>query len=351
MATYKVLQDIEAEDKFLGPLTLKQFILACITVVTGFLCFYFFSKGWWILDLPLLPILFFSGFLAFPWGRDQPTEVWLLAKISFMLKPRGRIWDQTGMKELVTITAPKHLADQFVGENISPNEVKSRLKALADTIDSRGWAIKNVNLNLYTDPGYGMVLQPSDRLVDASTLAQDVLPVDINPSDDIMDEQSNLTAQHLDQMITSSTQSHHQTTMQQLQAVRNHISPAPGTIANDARTETLTPEEKALLDKQRSQVEHLTYGNTRVIDPHATPKPAKHSSGAKHAGKHKATKAASHTVKHTKTTGSQTMTRTPDPAIINLANNDDLSVATIARQANQKPKQEPSNGEVIISLR
>lgn len=25
MATYKVLQDIEAEDKLLGPLTLKQF--------------------------------------------------------------------------------------------------------------------------------------------------------------------------------------------------------------------------------------------------------------------------------------------------------------------------------------
>ncbi len=32
MATYKVLQDIEAEDKLLGPLTLKQFIFAVVTL-------------------------------------------------------------------------------------------------------------------------------------------------------------------------------------------------------------------------------------------------------------------------------------------------------------------------------
>ena len=30
MAVYKVIQDIEAEDKLLGPLTLKQFIFAVI---------------------------------------------------------------------------------------------------------------------------------------------------------------------------------------------------------------------------------------------------------------------------------------------------------------------------------
>ena len=28
MATYKVIQDIEAEDKLIGPLTLRQFIYA-----------------------------------------------------------------------------------------------------------------------------------------------------------------------------------------------------------------------------------------------------------------------------------------------------------------------------------
>jgi hypothetical protein len=46
------------------------------------------------------------------------------------------------------------------------------------------------------------------------------------------------------------------------------------------------------------------------------------------------------------------MTPPPKPAILELANNDDLSVATIARQANKR--QQPSDindGEVVIPLR
>ena len=97
MATYKVLQDIEAEDKFVGPLTLKQFILAGVTFVCAYLCFFFLSKHLWVLTIPILPVMLFSGF-GLAMGRDQPTEVWLLAKLRFMLKPRRRIWDQSGMQ-------------------------------------------------------------------------------------------------------------------------------------------------------------------------------------------------------------------------------------------------------------
>ncbi len=43
MATYKVLQDIEAEDKILGPLSLRQFIYGLITVFFLYLCFIVFG--------------------------------------------------------------------------------------------------------------------------------------------------------------------------------------------------------------------------------------------------------------------------------------------------------------------
>src|SRR5476651_1493159 len=148
MATYKVLQDIEAEDKFVGPLTLKQFIFAGIAFVCAYLSFFFLTKHAWILVIPLLPVMVTTGFLAFPWGRDQPTEIWLLAKIRFFLKPKRRIWNQSGVEQLVTITVPKRTEPEYVGSNLSQTEVRSRLKALASTIDSRGWAIKNVNVNL-----------------------------------------------------------------------------------------------------------------------------------------------------------------------------------------------------------
>ena len=40
MAVYKVIQDIEAEDKLLGPLTLKQFIFGAVAVGFAFVAFY-----------------------------------------------------------------------------------------------------------------------------------------------------------------------------------------------------------------------------------------------------------------------------------------------------------------------
>ena len=45
MATYKVIQDIEAEDKFLGPLTLKQFIFGAGGAFFAWLNFFAFTRG------------------------------------------------------------------------------------------------------------------------------------------------------------------------------------------------------------------------------------------------------------------------------------------------------------------
>src|SRR5947209_2869322 len=104
MATYKVLQDIEAEDKLIGPLTLRQFIYALIAASNGYITFLVVTKGVPFLAIIFLPIVLGSAFFAWPWSRDQPTEVWALAKIRFLVKPRKRIWDQSGTKELVTIT-------------------------------------------------------------------------------------------------------------------------------------------------------------------------------------------------------------------------------------------------------
>lgn len=199
MATYKVLQDIEAEDKFLGPLTLKQCIFAAIAVVSGWLSYVAVSQHVWVLAMPLLPVIVVTGFLAFPWGRDQPTEIWLLAKIRFMFKPRKRIWDQTGIQELVRISAPPKV-EQFTGDNLSQTEVRSRLKALADTIDTRGWAIKGASY----EESQANVTAPSDRLVDGSTLPSVTNP-DADAGTDIFD--SPASAQ-IDSKITSSAASH-----------------------------------------------------------------------------------------------------------------------------------------------
>jgi PrgI family protein len=368
MAVYKVLQDVEAEDKFIGPLTLKQFIFAGITAVCLYLGFFFVTKNLWYLAVPLLPVIGVGAFLAFPWGRDQPTEVWLLAKLRFYFKPRKRIWDQTGVQHLVTVTAPKNSNMQYVN-NITQTEVKSRLKALAETIDSRGWAVKNVNLNMFSPQlANAAASSGSDRLLDASVLPHEVSQVDVMPSDDIMDAQNNPLAQQLDAMISKSQQTHRQAALEKMHDVNagsgkdqpmglgapapnywfvNQPDPAttPMTIPGD--NTPLTAEEKALLDQLHEEQARAAAApissHLKVIEPLS-------GRGKQKAKKPTTPKSETKSAKESqaiKNPPPPPMTPPPDPAILNLAINNDLSVASLAREANNQLNP-PT--EVVINL-
>lgn len=246
MATYKVIQDIEAEDKLVGPLSLRQFIYAIIVAVSGFVVFKLVVSGVFWLGIPFIPIMILFAVLAAPFGRDQSSEIWLLAKIRFLLIPRKRVWDQAGAKELVTITAPK-VVERHLTKEMSQTEVRSRLQALANTIDSRGWAVKNVNISMLTRQAYATQPKASDRLVDPSSMPQEVPAYEITAADDIMDEQNNPTAQMLDKMIQSSTKQRKQQLMEQMQhgAVTTTPVPAPTPIANTNPGPAATPAAQA----------------------------------------------------------------------------------------------------------
>jgi hypothetical protein len=202
MAVYKVIQDIEAEDKLVGFLTLKTFIYAIIAVVLGYISFRLAITPalgimrWVIILIFFFPMMLF-GILAAPLGRDQPTEVWILSHVRFFLKSRKRVWDQSGIEELVTITVPK-TPDRHLTKDLTQREVRSRLKALATTLDSRGWAVKNVAVNLNTVDSDEL---ESDRLVKQATGASSSVATDVGDADDIMDEKNNPTAQKFDNMI------------------------------------------------------------------------------------------------------------------------------------------------------
>src|SRR5690349_1698957 len=106
MAVYKVPQDVEAEDKLIGPFSFRQFIYLIIVAIS-------IAIAWGLsrLLLPLaiipLPLILFFGALALPLKKDQPMEIYLAAVVSFYLKPRKRLWQPDGIQSLVEITAPK----------------------------------------------------------------------------------------------------------------------------------------------------------------------------------------------------------------------------------------------------
>lgn len=347
MATYKVIQDIEAEDKLVGPLTLRQFIYAAIAAICAYLSFLAIAHGFWEILFILGPPMLFTGFFAFPWGRDQSTEVWALAKIRFYVMSRKRLWNQSGVRDLVTITAPKRDTRTYTN-GLSQNEVQSRLNALANTLDSRGWAVKNV----YTAP----VMQTqvaSDRLINLSNLPQAVPTDNITAADDMLDEENNSRAHQLTEMVAASTANRKQQLLEGMRTGAVQAAPAksaPGDWftrkpldipmpnapidATPVAGATISPAEEAALSKalhDRQTAAHVVDANEhmKTIEPLSVmPKPAPQAPPV---------------------APPAPVTPLPDPATITLANNNDLTVAAISRIANKKDRDNGS-GEVVISL-
>ena len=257
MAVYKVIQDIEAEDKLLGPLTLKGFIYAMIAGVLVFISVRVAiapSLGnfrWGIIVLLLPPILLF-GILAGPFGKEQPTEVWLLSHVRFFLKNRKRIWDQSGADLTVVITAPKIIEKQLT-KGWSQVEVRSRLKALAATLDSRGWAIKNTNLNLSAPPGYFQDTgDESQRLVSQPESGQTTPVLDIHAKDDILDADNNSTAQYFNELVQKADDMRRQNVLDKFNVAREEGA-AIQAGTGDLQVQKKTPESVKLKTGAKNQ--------------------------------------------------------------------------------------------------
>lgn len=334
MATYKVIQDIEAEDKFVGPLTLKQFVFGASGLFFGWLNLIALTRGFAYAMIIFIPPMLLGIFLAVPWSKDQPTEVWVLAKLRFYFKPRRRIWDQSGMEELVTITAPKKEEKQLV-DNLSKTEVKSRLRILADTIDSRGWAIKDEQLKNIVTPDDSV-----DRLISPSTLPKEVPIVDLATIPDVY-EDTTQTSENFERMMKQSKDMHRNQSLETMDKVRGgesiestetpsvQFTPPPTTYQTFMQAQVAEQNEKALADELKSHktsnpaTSHMR--TIKPIDPNAIIDPLN------------AVKTEEKPVKSA-----------PDPDILKYASNNDLNVATIARQA--KKDTQGDDGEVVISL-
>lgn len=391
MATYKVLQDIEAEDKLVGPLTFRQFVYAGACALFLYLSFLVLTKGAPLMATVFLPLGLISGFFAWPWSRDQPTEVWALAKVRFLFKPRLRIWDQSGMKEMVTINAPKKI-ERDLTKGLTQNEVRSRLRALSDTIDSRGWAIKNVNVNMSSQAKAAM---NSDRLVSTSSLPQPVETIDVRPADDILDVQNNPVAAQFDTMIAASAKAHRQEVIERMeQAAAPAATPssgaqaqqpandywflnqptqvsatvpqdavtfntqvvAPGSSVSDLPVAAATPtaDEESFIKQLKPEPAFSPnmHGHLHVIQPLSAQKAGASSPQIQPV----ATSAQPPFVPTpqlqqniaTQKPPVPPVTQGPDPVTLDLVRNDDLDVATIAREAQRR--KEPPPDEVVISL-
>ncbi len=322
MATYKVPQDVEAEDKLLGPFTFRQFIYLVVVAIAMFLA-YGLGRVFWGLALLPLPIILFFLVLALPLKKDQPMETYLTAVVRFWLKPRTRVWDPEGNMTLVEIVAPTtaeaHLTKDFSGE-----EASMRLSYLSQIVDTGGWASRGL-----TSPIDNVHI--SDTILAEATQAQDMFDAGTN------------VAQNFTTMIDRSDAAHKQAMLASMRmpstAVSTPVQPQSDPVTPHAPQDYVVAAPTTQDTGDDTTDETISFNpypsnmHQKVITPHQKPKP----------------------VKTPRPPEKQPQAPSPEavsPDIIRLAANKDLSISTLAREAERLHKKHlEENEEVVVSLR
>ena len=211
MATYKVPQDVEAEDRLLGPFTFRQFVYLLIAAIAGALAAALFQIFPLLALLPA-PVIFFFLVLALPLKKDQPMETYLAAIVSFYMKPNKRFWRPGQGETTIQITAPK-IVEKSRTRDLSEEEASHRLSFLSNLIDSEGYAIRGNHNTNFTE----------NFIADAT---------DVN---DFMDDSQN---QNLINLMQKEKVARHAEIINQMKAAINNTEKAmgPATISSHQAT-------------------------------------------------------------------------------------------------------------------
>lgn len=110
---FKVPQNIDMEDRIIGPLTLTQFFYllfggVIIYILFGNLVFRGLSILFWVLATP---IGLFSFSMAFVKIQDRPFSSFFMAFIKYMSSPRSRVWHHDSSAKRVEPPKPKPKID------------------------------------------------------------------------------------------------------------------------------------------------------------------------------------------------------------------------------------------------
>lgn len=313
MAVYKVPQDVEAEDKLLGPFSFRQFIYLIIAAAAGLIA-YGLSRIFIGLIIVPLPVVLFFLILALPLKKDQPMETYLTAVVRFWLKPRVRLWEPEGNIVNVEITAPQ-TGDISLTKGFSGDEAAQQLAYLSQVVDTQGWATRGLKSAL-----------------DNSRLS-DTVAAEAQTTEDVLDD-SGSVAQSFEAMISESDEARRQSVIDAMhQSIRSPASapppqqaqPAPAAPANRQPQAAAAPDFNPYPSAMRQ----------KVIDPDsdqpAAPVPTPATNNDKQA------QAPSET--------------TVSPDIMRLATSKDLSISTIAHEAERLQKKHLEDEEVVVPLR
>ena len=291
MAQYKVPQDVEADDKLIGPFSFRQFVYLLVAAGLIALAVGLFQLFPLLVIIPLPFVLFFLA-LALPIKKDQPMETYLAALVSYYIKPRKRFWMPGQRESTILITAPK-IKEESRTRDITSEEATHRLSFLADIVDTQGYAINGANSSAMRE----------DLVAEAQT-ANDMFETG-----------------HFDRLVDRIAKDENERHQEVIKEMREAIekNEQMGFGGGFQPVMPATAETKSVPTIERpAEVSPVVVQPTMPVEEN---KPEKEENVEPVMAKH---------------------------SIIELANNEDFSVATIAKEANRI--KERDEGEVFISL-
>ena len=302
MAQYKVPQDVEADDKLLGPFNFRQFIYLLIVAALIALAWALGQLFPLLAIFPIPPALFLLV-LALPLRKDQPMETYIAALISFYTKPNRRLWNPGQRESTIEITAPK-VVEKVLTKNLSEEEAGRRLSFLANVVDTEGHSIKD-----------SITSTPTDSPVREEFIAEAESTPDI-----FENYQSSQVAADL----TSEADRHRAEIVQQMRAAIAANNPIAATTPEPA------PEPPA-----------PAFNAANLSQTAPPPAPAVSDT--------KATNATQ--IPEDQLPTNPLATSLAHDRLVELSTSEDLTVASIAKVAHHKPsRKNKSEDEVYISL-
>jgi len=107
MDQFVVPQFIDVEDKIIGPISTRQFVIMLVPLLLGALFYKLFTFG--IFLVLIIPIFIICGLLAFFKVNGMPLHYFLLNLTQTLRRPQLRVWD-------------KELTDEEIRDRIKKEE-------------------------------------------------------------------------------------------------------------------------------------------------------------------------------------------------------------------------------------
>lgn len=136
MQQFVVPQFIDNEDKILGPITVRQFLIVLVAVI---ICAVFYK----LLDFTgfVLGVFLVGGLaavLAFVKMNGRPFHYFLLNLLQLALRPNVRIWKQSDFKKIEQKSEAKKPSNN-IPQVVKPKQiVTQRLSELSLLVDTGG---------------------------------------------------------------------------------------------------------------------------------------------------------------------------------------------------------------------